>query len=339
MPSASLNPSPVREWHDVTLERFQTEIAPRFEPAILRQYVSHWPAVALGANSHAALRDYLVGFNRGEPVELFLGPPEIQGRFFYTDDLQGFNFARRKDHFAAALGRLASMETESPAHAFYIGATAIPKTLPGLEQDNPMDLVDERVPPNIWIGNRTTIPPHYDVSDNIACVVAGHRRFTLFPPEQVRNLYVGPIDLTPAGQPISLVDPYRPDLERYPRFAEAMETAKVAELEPGDALYIPSLWWHQVESLDTFNVLINYWWEYGVPNTGSPFEALVHGLLTIRHLPLEKRKAWQVFFDHYLFSEEDPAAHMTEEQKRALGPMTPELAGYLKHFLRSALKP
>lgn len=338
MPQPPLNPTPVREWHDVTPERFANEIAPLYEPAILRGHVRDWPAVRAGQSSAQALREYLAGFSQGEPIKLFLGPPEIDGRFFYDETLQGFNFVRRKDHFASAMKRLKAMEPDAEPPAFYIGATAIPRTLPGLERDNPMNLVDDRVPPNIWIGNRTTIPTHYDVSDNIACVIAGHRRFTLFPPEQVRNLYVGPIDFTPAGQPVSLVDPYAPDLERFPRFAEAMPTARVAELEPGDALYVPSLWWHQVESLDRFNVLINYWWEYGVANTGSPFEAMVHGLLTIRQLPLEKRRAWQTFFDHYVFGEENPAEHMTPEQRRALGDMTPDLAEYLKGFLRNALE-
>ncbi len=339
MPHPTLNPAPVRVWNDVTHERFVKDIAPLYEPAILRGYVRNWPAVQASQTSDQALRDYLVAFSQGQPIELFLGPPDINGRFFYDDTLQGFNFVRRKDHFETAMKRLQSMESERQPPAFYIGATSIRATLPNLEKDNALDLVDARIPPNIWIGNRTTIPTHYDVSDNIACVVAGHRRFTLFPPEQVRNLYVGPIDFTPAGQPISLVDPYAPDLERYPKFADAMSSALVAELEPGDALYIPSLWWHQVESLDTFNVLINYWWEYGVPNTGSPFEAMVHGLLTIRQLPPEKRRAWQTFFDHYVFGEEHPAEHLTPEQRRVLSDMTPELAKYLKGFLRNALKP
>lgn len=337
MPHSPLNPTPVRVWEDVTPGRFTQEIAPLNEPAILRGYVRDWPAVQAGQASAQTLREYLAGFSQGEPIELFLGPPEIEGRFFYDETLQGFNFVRRKDHFAAAMKRLKAMEPDARPPAFYIGATAIPRTLPGLERDNPMNLVDDRVPPNIWIGNRTTIPTHYDVSDNIACVIAGRRRFTLFPPEQVRNLYVGPIDFTPAGQPISLVDPYAPDLERFPKFAEAMPTALVAELEPGDALYVPSLWWHQVESLDRFNVLINYWWNQGVPNTGSPFEAMVHSLLTIRQLPLEKRRAWQTFFEHYVFDEENPAEHMTPDQRRALGDMTPERAEYLKGFLRNAL--
>jgi len=92
---------------------------------------------------------------------------------------------------------------------------------------------------SIWLGNRTCIAPHFDNTENLACVVGGRRRFTMFPPEQIRNLYVGPLDLTPAGQPISLVDVRNPDLSRFPRFAEALAAAEVAELAPGDCRLHP----------------------------------------------------------------------------------------------------
>ena len=39
-----------------------------------------------------------------------------------------------------------------------------------------------------------------------------------------------------------------------------MTQAFSAELQPGDAIFIPSLWWHQVESLSAVNGLVNYWW-------------------------------------------------------------------------------
>ena len=121
--------------------------------------------------------------------------------------------------------------------------------------------------PRIWIGNRSLVSTHFDLSDNIACVVAGRRRFTLFPPEQLPNLYVGPLDHTMAGQPASMVELNAPDFERFPRFREALAAAVTAELEPGDAIYIPTLWWHQIEALAPFNILVNYWWEDAPPDT------------------------------------------------------------------------
>ena len=51
-----------------------------------------------------------------------------------------------------------------------------------------------------------------------------------------------------------------PDLERFPLFASALEKAFTAELRPGDAIFIPHDWFHHVEALERFNILVNYWW-------------------------------------------------------------------------------
>ena len=43
---------------------------------------------------------------------------------------------------------------------------------------------------------------------------------------------------------------------------------------PGDAIYIPPLWWHHVESLGQFNVLVNYWYRTG-PDTAAAGRAVL----------------------------------------------------------------
>ena len=64
----------------------------------------------------------------------------------------------------------------------------------------------------MWLGNRAIVAPHYDIHDNLACVVAGRRKFNLFPPEQIENLYPGPTLVTPGGVPVSMVDLNQPDM-------------------------------------------------------------------------------------------------------------------------------
>jgi hypothetical protein len=134
-----------------------------------------------------------------------------------------------------------------------------------------------------------------------------------------------------------MVDPFAPDLERFPRFAEAARHAEVATLEPGDAIYIPYGWWHGVESLDPVSILVNYWWTPGQPDgIGSPYEGLLHALLAFRHLPDDQRAVWREMLDYYIFGD-DPSAHLPDHAKGILGPPSPERFAQMRSAIRQAL--
>ena len=330
----------VPEWHEVDARTFSEEIVPSYRPAILKGLVKDWPAVRAASDSADEAARYLGGFYRGAQVEAFVGRPEIGGRFFYSSNMAGFNFQKQPARLTDVLGYLAADGQKEGAAAVYVGAAPVPECLPGFEVANPLPLLaDKPAVPRIWIGNRTSVSTHFDLSDNIACVVSGRRRFILFPPDQLPNLYVGPLDHTMAGQPASMVSVHQPDFELYPRFREALDAALVAELEPGDAIYVPTLWWHHVDALTPFNILVNYWWETGAGDSGSPFEAMAHGILAISHLPEPQRQAWRGMFDHYVFrpTGEDPAAHLPPAHRGILGAPTPELRARMKQFLLRAL--
>lgn len=327
------------EWRNVDARTFRGEIVPADRPAVLKGLVKDWPAVREGQKSPQALCDYLKSFDAGRMVQTALGPSSIRGRLFYRADMTGFNFERVSEPFQTAIARILAHQTDPQPPAVYAGAVSNAECFPGFQQQNNLDLIDPSVVSRIWASNQVTAPTHFDMSDNIACVVSGHRRFTFFPPDQLPNLYVGPLDFTPAGQPTSMVDVAAPDFARYPRFAEALAVAEVAELEPGDAVFIPNLWWHNVESLDPFNILVNYWWFDGTRGTGSPFAALVYGILAISDLPQSRRQAWRKIFDHYVFQTGgDPVPHLAPEHRGLLGRMSPELAGRIRAWLLKALQ-
>ncbi|WP_082191597.1 cupin-like domain-containing protein [Cellvibrio sp. pealriver] len=323
----------IPEWHNVSYEIFHNEIVTAYQPAVLKGVFSHWPIVRNGKKSIVELAAYLRRFDSFSPVEIFLGNPSIKGNFSYESGERKFNFERLSETFSSCLDRLLSViDVESPP-SIYMGSAHIADCLPGLIADNPCHLVDPGLLPRLWMGNATVIQPHFDYPDNIACVAAGRRRFTLFPPEQIDNLYVGPIDFTPAGQSISLVSVNAPDYKKYPKFKIAIESSMVAELEPGDAIYIPSLWWHNVEAHDKFNLLVNYWSNPGI-GMNSPQDALLHGLLTISNLPEKERMAWKHFFDHYVFHlKENPVAHLPVAARGVLGEMTPENYHNIRRYL------
>lgn len=306
------------------------------QPVLLRGLVQHWPLVQAAQRSDAAFCNYLRGFGADTRLSLWRGAPEIDGRFFYNADFDGFNFRHETHGFGALLDELLAGTPD----ALYLGSTNIDRCFPGLRAAHdlaPLARFDPLV--SLWLGNRTQVAAHFDLPDNIACVVAGRRRFTLFPPDQVANLYIGPLDLTPAGQPISLVDHARPDLGRFPRYAEAARHAQVFELLPGDALFIPSQWWHGVESLDAINGLVNFWWRQSPPFMDTPLNTLMLALLSMRDLPLAQRDAWRALFDHYIFdADEQTAAHIPPAARGVLAPMNDSSARQLRAMLLNRLK-
>ena len=334
-----VEPQEAAQWHDVDATVFEKSIRPRGRPAILRNLVHSWPATRAGLESPGALTRYLKSFYGGLPAPLFEAPAHIGGRFFYNDTLDGFNFESKRASLNDVLDRLRNSLGDKSAPALYAGSVSLPIYFPGFSQANRLNgLICGSVIESIWIGNRTCIAPHFDNTENIACVLGGRRRFTLFPPDQIGNLYPGPLELTPAGQPVSLVDVRNPDLGRFPRFAQALRAAEVAELGPGDAIYIPALWWHNVEALEDFNVLVNYWWRDVPEYFDSPSSSLLHCLLTIKSLPPEQRQGWKAVFDYLIFQSEGSALeHLSAQTRGLFGDLTEANADRIRSILIKGL--
>lgn len=329
-------PAPVRVVEGVDPGVFREEIMPAGEPVLLKGAVSDWPAVRAGRDSAEAMVEYLLRFDSGKPIETILGAPEIGGDFFYKDDLSGLNFARKPRRLSESLRQLLDIRGRDRPPSVYIQSVPTDEYLPQFARDNPLAYV-RSASPRIWVGNRVTVQTHFDLKENVACVVAGRRRFTVFPPSQTPNLYPGPFELTLSGPPVSMVRLDAPDFERYPRFREALAAARFADLAPGDALYIPYFWWHHVQALDEFNVLVNYWWNDADRDLGSPFDAMLHALLAIRDMPEQQREAWRTMFDHYVFGGSDATAHLPPAARGMLGEHDREMRQKIRMILLAAL--
>ncbi len=308
------------------------------EPVVMRGLVADWPSVCAAGEGNASMLAYLRELTVDKAILAFRGDESQCGRYFYNDDLSGFNFERIQSTLGALLEQLAGQERGQACPYLYVGSTSIPEYLPGFLEQNPLRIDGAKPVASIWLGNRSRIAAHFDAPDNVACCVAGRRRFTLFPPEQLPNLYVGPLDFTPAGQAISLVDFSAPDFQRFPRFRDALAAAWVVDLQPGDALYLPSMWWHHVEGLEQLNVLVNYWWNATGQAMGNPLNVLIHALLSLRGLPAEQRRAWQGILEHYVFAPEpDGLAHIPPDRLGVLGEMDEASLRQLRDMLRKRL--
>lgn len=328
----------ITEISDIKVDEALEHVRRVNEPIVFRGLVSDWPLVQKSRVSATEADSYLRNAYDGSPVTAFVTEKNVRGRIFYTEDLEETNFRQIRTDLGWVLDQVREHEEDPAAPVVYMGSMALAYCLPDIEADNSLSLPGLDASVRIWIGNRSRIAAHYDVLENIACVCAGTRRFTLLPPDQLENLYVGPIDFTPAGQSISLVDFDDPDLDRYPRFAEALEHAQSSELEPGDAIYIPSMWWHHVEGLESLNILINHWWRISPDYLGVPQDALLHAILSIRDLPAEQREAWRGIFDHYVFhADEKSVEHIPAGSRGVLGELDENAARKLRATLRNNL--
>lgn len=326
---------------DLHRDGFQREVVEGCQPVVLRGLVADWPVVQAARSSPAGLRQYLSAFDAGTPVQAYLGSPAIEGKYYYGPELKGFNFERRMMRILDALDLMAESLERPDAPSIYVGSVPTRDALPGFAAGNPMPLLGQGVGPRIWLGTRSNVSCHHDTFDNIACVIAGRRRFTLFAPELIGKLYVGPIDNTMAGAPVSLAaSADRAEEGRFPRFEEIREQALRVELEPGDALYLPKLWWHKVESLAPLNGLVNYWWDAFSAGPDAPYTSMLLAMIAISERPLAERQAWKAFFEHYVFrTSGHPLAHLPPEQHGLLGPLKPEnyarIRARVMHMLRS----
>lgn len=296
-----------------------TELNDATQPVVIRGLVGHWPSVQKAQQGDDTWLDYLTGFShRSQPVTVYRNAPEAQGRIFYNEASTGFNFQAARKPMQEVCEVLKHTTLNPDESTYYIGSTVLDTFFPGFRDENdlPTQLADFDPLVSLWLGTKSRIAAHYDFPQNLACCISGKRRFTLFPPEMVHHLYAGPADFTPAGQPISLVDFYQPDLVKFPKFKHAMNNAVVAELAPGDALFLPSMWWHHVEGLGRINGLVNYWWRNTPSYMGTPRDVLTHALMSLKSLPDAQKNAWKALFEYYVFGDDEEVKQTLPEHWR-----------------------
>ncbi|QYJ84986.1 cupin-like domain-containing protein [Shewanella mesophila] len=310
------------------------------QPVILKGFCDHWPIVTAGKQSLTQACDYLCSLYSGRPVTGYMAPSEANGRVFYNAEQNGFNYSAARIDLPQVLARILSHQDDDCPPTLYVGSTDVTQFFPGFSEHNTINVADQSPLTNIWLGNRSRIAAHYDFPHNVACSAVGRRRFTLFPPSQVANLYPGPMEFSPGGQTISMVDFDAPDFTQFPKFSQAIECAQVALLEAGDALFLPSMWWHHVEGLDPLNVLVTHWWRDSPSFMGRPDSALLHAMLSLRSLPEAQRQAWKHIFNHYIFDHQvgDSDHILPEAQGMLTTPQSEHHARQLRAELLNRLK-
>lgn len=330
---------PVRICHELDTETFRAEVLPDGQPVLIKGLVRTWPVVVASLKSDEDGVACLKRLDIGRPANVSICSPDQKGLFFFTPDMTGFNFSTELRPIPVLLDWLLAHGANPNAPTIYSQSLLLQDFMPDFVRLHPLGLVPPDARPRLWIGNQVTTPTHFDPSHNLACLVAGKRRFTLFPPDQICNLYPGPIDRNPGGVPVSMARIDEPDFEKYPLLAEALTHAQYADMEPGDALYIPYSWWHHVQSQTPLNLLVNYWWSEAKASRPPLFSPLFLAIATWRDLPEDEKALWKRLMDLYVFGDhEKMAAHLPVEGKGLSGPMTPDVARRLRAFMKSVVE-
>jgi hypothetical protein len=215
--------------------------------------------------------------------------------------------------------------------------------LPGFRAANDLVLNHPMFPANppmvgAWIGNRTTALAHHDMSHNVACVAVGRRRFTLFPPEQVENLYPGPLEPTPGRAGRDHDGHQRTGFRAFPEATRSARGGAGGRDAARRRAVLPALWWHQVDALESFNVMINYWWNTSPAWMDTPQTTLLHALLSLARSfrAGEARLARDVRLLR-LRPRRKAAAHLPETARGNLAPLDEDKARRLRAKLLERL--
>jgi len=313
------------------------------QPVILKGLVKDWPLVKVGQQSPSQVMSRLEQNYSERPMLVYKGLPEIKARFGYNKTCTGFNFTSERSTIPEVFDIIRSQLPQEKHDYLYINSLKFDEGFPKLSQTHQLAFKHPEFENNqpiakIWLGTESVAAAHFDQPKNIACCLVGKRRFTLFPPDQIKNLYPGPLSPTPGGQVVTLADLSQPDFSRFPRLKDALKNAYIADLEPGDALYYPSMWWHEVQAFDRFNAMVNFWWMATQAHMGSPMDVLMHAMMSLRDKPVKEKEAWRALFDYYIFDDSASVReHLPPESHGALATMNEDQSRRLRAMLRNNL--
>jgi cupin-like protein len=226
------------------------------EPVLIMDGLSDWPAISrwspktLGDLAPDALVDLMVTMNGSFRFNPDYSPVDPSNQLFV-----------RNQPFKRAVQEIVSKEPSTTK--YYITQASIPRRIPALLSDIKCWWPVETSALNLWFGSSGVITTlHFDKSPNLFAQIHGTKRFTLFHPDQSKYLYPYPGDSD--APHLSFVDVEKPDFTKYPDYSMAVPES--FDIQPGQMMFLPPLWWHHVESV-TMSISVNQWLQ--VPSVAS----------------------------------------------------------------------
>ncbi|HEU4886739.1 MAG TPA: cupin-like domain-containing protein [Thermoanaerobaculia bacterium] len=232
----------------VTRAQFAEKYFSRKIPAIVTDATADW------GMSGQWSPEYLLSLIGAKPVTVSIS---ANGKFSYdpSGKKTSDSFSEQTMSFAEAARQIA---TEESGRQLYVMQQSIPLKFPELMREI---RVPQWVPNvnetsiNLWFGRSSVTPLHYDATNNFFAQQYGEKHFTIFSPGDTPHVYPHPIDSKMAH--LSSVDLDNPDLRAHPNFSLARPIRFT--VHPGELLFLPAFWWHQVRSPGV-STSVSIWW-------------------------------------------------------------------------------
>lgn len=327
------------------------------EPVVLTGCMEDWKLYReLRAAGTYEQKMAVLGSLIGErPVTFHRLPKEHKGQFhFQPDNLERLTFGKGTkqadvpfDAFASQA--LHSLQGQSEDYV-YMQAQYIAPGTPLFQALGPNVLSflrEDQVHATLWVGsNGQVVNLHYDDFLTFICMADGVKRVTMFSPDLLPHIYQAPFDRMIECAQVSLVRLLELDLKRYPLFGEALRDARMVELQPGEVLLVPPMWWHHVESFG-LNVMVNNRVFFAsFEDFEQVYANLTDAVRLFVKVPADRRARAMALYQQTIFApggvtEPGPShaatlAEETPEQAR-FREATRQLAAKLPEFLRKHL--
>jgi hypothetical protein len=232
-----------------TLDEFKQKIFPSRKPVIITGKITDWKAYSSWSV------DYLKNVVGHKEINVNFSKNKI----FNFDSEIDFTVPSKKMKFTDFTDWI--LEEKTTDEYYYLQQSPIKDTFPELVSDIEVpDYIDKKlfIIANLWIGAGGNVSQlHYDMSENLLSQVRGRKRILLFAPKETSLLY--PFPAHSKIPHMSQLNIDQLDTNKFPKFQKAKYIECV--VEPGEMLFIPAFWWHQVYSLDQLNISINFWWK------------------------------------------------------------------------------
>ncbi len=266
---SSFKTTPVPRVKNISKTEFIEQYYKPQKPVLIEDMTKNWPAYQKWK------LDYIQEQSGDQIVPLYNNEPAKDNESVY---------APKKEMKLYDYIELLKTEPTDLRIFFYEILKKMPELLKDFEYPDIGLRFFKKLPALFFGGGASKVFMHYDIDlpDSLHFHFDGHKSVTLFSPQQTQYLYRVPYSI----HNLERIDMDNPDFEKYPalQYAEGIQ----ADMKHGDALYMPSGYWHYIKYLDGgFSMTLR-----ALPRNPKRFLNMLSNVLVMRNFDNFTRKYW-----------------------------------------------